>query len=116
MASEQIFGVVADALEYVGGGVIGLAFISGMIRALRHYLQKRENVYDLLKFYIGRGLLLGMEFLVAADILRTIMVETTIRAVLALGLLIMVRTVLSWSIVVEIEGCWPWQMGRNGKR
>jgi len=115
MGSMEIFGLTADALEYLGAGIILVSFVGGAARALGHYLQKRENVYDLLKFTIGRGLLLGLEFLVAADIIRTIMIETTIKAVAALGLLIVVRTVLSWSIVVEIEGCWPWQLARNRK-
>ena len=71
MGSMEIFGLTADALEYLGAGIILVSFIGGAARALGHYLQKRDNVYDLLKFTIGRGLLLGLEFLVAADIVRT---------------------------------------------
>jgi len=110
MELPRFYRVVADALEFIGVAVIAIAFIGGMARALRHFWQDRAGAYEFLKSYIGRALLLGLEFLVAADIVRTIMIETTIRAVLALGLLILVRTVLSWSVVVEIEGCWPWQM------
>jgi uncharacterized membrane protein len=58
---------------------------------------------------------LGLEFLVAADIIRTVTVEPTMDKILSLGLLIVVRTFLSWSIAVEIEGCWPWQLASKRK-
>jgi uncharacterized membrane protein len=50
---------------------------------------------------------------VAADIIRTVALEPTLRNVLVLGLLVLIRTVLSWGLVVEIEGRWPWQAPRN---
>lgn len=55
------------------------------------------------------ALLLGLEILVAADIIRTIALEPSFSSVGVLGLLVIVRTFLSWSIVVELEGRWPWQ-------
>ena len=66
-----------------------------------HYERYRER--------LGRSLLLGLEILVAADIVRTVALEPTIRNILGLGLLVLIRTFLSWSIVLEIEGRWPWQ-------
>ena len=56
-------------------------------------------------------MLLGLEFLVAADIVRTVAIETTLTNVAILGALVLVRTVLSWSLVVEMDGRWPWQVG-----
>jgi uncharacterized membrane protein len=53
-------------------------------------------------------LLLGLEFLVAADIIRTVALEPTMSNVLMLGLLVVVRTFLSWALVVEMDGRWPW--------
>jgi uncharacterized membrane protein len=53
--------------------------------------------------------LLGLEFLVAADIIRTVALEPTMQNVIILGLLVVIRTFLSWSLVVEIEGRWPWR-------
>ena len=61
---------------------------------------------------LGRVLLLGLEILVAADIVRTVALEPSFQNVAVLGLLVLVRTFLSWSIVVEIEGRWPWQPKR----
>jgi uncharacterized membrane protein len=58
---------------------------------------------------LGRAMLLGLEILVAADVVRTVALEPTLRNIAALGVLVIVRTFLSWSIVLEIEGRWPWQ-------
>jgi uncharacterized membrane protein len=60
-------------------------------------------------------LLLGLEILVAADIVRTVALEATLESVAVLGLLVLIRTFLSWALVVEIEGRWPWQSEREGK-
>ena len=58
---------------------------------------------------LGKGLLLGLEILVAADVIRTVALEPTSENIAALGLLVVVRTFLSWSLVVEVESRWPWQ-------
>ena len=104
---------VAGALEIVGVAVIALAFAHAMVRALIHFGQRRVNAYERLKIFLGRSLLLGLEFLVAADIIRTVAIRPTKEGLLSLGLLIAVRIVLGWSIAVEIEGCWPWQVAMN---
>jgi uncharacterized membrane protein len=58
---------------------------------------------------IARGLeVTGV--VVAADIIRTVLIDPSIESIMALGLLVMVRILLGWSIAVEIEGCWPWQV------
>lgn len=61
---------------------------------------------------IAQGLLLGLDLLIAADVIRTVTLEPTIENVAALGLLVIVRTFLTWSLVVESEGRWPWQPSR----
>jgi uncharacterized membrane protein len=68
-----------------------------------------EGRYQELKERLGRALLLGLEILVAADIVRTVALEATLESVLVLGLLVLIRTFLSWALVVELEGRWPWQ-------
>jgi uncharacterized membrane protein len=105
----------AFGLEFVGVAVIGIAFIYAGFRSLRDYRQKNPDVYGRLKIFVGKALQLGLEFLVAADIIRTVTVEPTREQILSLGLLIIVRTFLSWSISVEIEGCWPWQVAKKRK-
>ncbi|WP_436084128.1 DUF1622 domain-containing protein [Pararhizobium sp. LjRoot235] len=61
-------------------------------------------------------MLLGLELLVAADIVGTVAVEPTLENVLVLAFIVLIRTFLSVSLTVEIEGCWPWQDGRKDKR
>jgi uncharacterized membrane protein len=58
---------------------------------------------------LGRAMLLGLEILIAADVVRTAALDPSLRNIAALGVLVIVRTFLSWSIVLEIEGRWPWQ-------
>ena len=61
------------------------------------------------KVRLGRALLLGLELLVAADIIRTVALEPTLPNVMILAVLVVVRTFLSWSLIVEMEGHWPWK-------
>lgn len=71
--------------------------------------------FDEYKVRLGRGLLLGLEILVAADIVRTVVLELSFENVAILGILVLIRTFLSWSLVVEIEHRWPWQLRRVGQ-
>jgi uncharacterized membrane protein len=61
------------------------------------------------KRYIARGLLIGLDLLIAADIINTVILEATLENVLILGLLVLIRTFLSWSLELEMDGRWPWQ-------
>ena len=69
----------------------------------------REEAYGVYKVRIGRTLLLGLGLLVAADIVKTIALELTYVSLALLAGLIVIRTFLSWTLVLEIEGRWPWQ-------
>jgi uncharacterized membrane protein len=100
--------LAALVIELMAVATIVIALLHGTIRFLFRMRQQIGNAYDLYKEQIGKGLLLGLEFLVAADIIRTVALEPTLRNVAILGLLVLIRTFLSWSIVVEIEGQWPW--------
>jgi uncharacterized membrane protein len=60
---------------------------------------------------VGRSLLLGLEVVVAADIVKTIAVEPSLMSLYVLAGLVLIRTFLSWTLVLEIEGRWPWQRG-----
>ena len=60
-----------------------------------------------------RALLLGLEILVAADVIRTVALEPTLNNVVILGILVLIRTFLDWSLVVEIEEHWPWQVSQS---
>ena len=71
--------------------------------------QDQRRVFNVYRTRLGQGLLLGLEILVAADVVRTVALAPTLANVLILGLLVVIRTFLSWSLVVELEGRWPWQ-------
>ena len=64
---------------------------------------------DELKVSLGRALLLGLEVVIATDVVHLVALEATVQSVFVLGLLMPIRTFLSWALVVEIEGHWPWQ-------
>jgi|CXWK01.1.fsa_nt_gi uncharacterized membrane protein len=100
----------AILIELVAVAIIVLAIISALVRYLIRYIgnQERNTLYHELKVSLGKSLLLGLEILVAADVIHTVALEATPQSVLVLGLLVLIRTFLSWALVVEIEGRWPW--------
>jgi uncharacterized membrane protein len=85
--------------------VVGIAWSTLLCVLWRKYSQP----YDEYKIRIGRSLLLGLEILVAADIVKTIAIELTFTSLGLLAGLVIVRTFLSWTLILEIEGRWPWQ-------
>ena len=105
---------VTRAFEMVGVAVLVVGFISGFVRALLAWLSKRSNgsVYALVRSSFGRSILLGLEILVAADLIRTVAVEPTLENVLVLGVIVLIRTFLSFSLEIEIDGVVPWRRWR----
>lgn len=98
--------LVGLAIDIFGVGVIviGILWATGLL--LRRGGEDRQHQYQV---RIGRSLLLGLEVLVAADIVKTIAIEPTFVSLGVLGGLVVVRTFLGWTLVLEIEGRWPWQ-------
>jgi uncharacterized membrane protein len=103
--------VVSTAIELLAIGIIVVAILMGTLRYGRHVLSLTPDprAYKAYKEGMARALLLGLEILVAADVIRTVALEPSLPSVAALGLLVLVRTFLSWALVVETEGRWPWQ-------
>lgn len=100
-------GIEVLAVVVIVAGVVLVAIKRGTVRYLFHL--KEHGALESYKQQLGRPLLLGLELLVAADVIRTVALEPTLANVAVLGLLVVVRTVLSWSLAVEMEGRWPWQ-------
>jgi len=98
----------ATAIEVLAVAVIVIAIAYSTGRFLVHIQRRTDGAYERYKIHLGKALLLGLEFLVAADIIRTVALEPTMPNVLMLGVLVIVRTFLSWALVVEMEGRWPW--------
>ena len=109
MTLENLIDLAAKAIEVLAVAIIVIAIIHGSIRFLLSITNKADEAYERYKTQLGKGLLLGLEFLVAADVVRTVVLEPTLQNVMILGLLVVIRTFLSWSLVVEIEGRWPWR-------
>jgi len=105
----------ALAIEILAVIIIIVAIIHAVFRyTLRTLLDSQgEAPYQELRVHLGKALLLGLEILVAADIIRTVALEATLESVLILGLLVLIRTFLSWALVVEIEGRWPWNPAKD---
>lgn len=102
--------LVARLLEWTGVGVI----IAGAVLATGKFLTdlragKRKAAYDQYRANLGRGILLGLEFLVGADIVATVTAPLTWQSVGLLGLIVLIRTLLSFSLEIEIEGVAPWR-------
>ena len=103
-------------IEILAVMIIIVATVVALARYLLRYATRRtgDDPYHQLKVSLGKALLLGLEILVAADIVRTVALEATLESVIVLGLLVLIRTFLSWALVVEIEGHWPWQQTKRG--
>ncbi|PPF79315.1 hypothetical protein C5B96_13030 [Subtercola sp. Z020] len=102
-ASLAVGFLCAGVLIIVGGAGISTALV------LARIIRGQRPVYRAYRQYLGRSILLGLEFLVAADIIRTVAVTPTLDSVAVLAAIIVIRTFLSFSLELEITGRWPWQ-------
>ncbi len=107
---------IAHVLEGAGVVIIVIGAIVSMgifaVAAIRE--QQFELIFNRFRANLGRAILLGLEFLIAGDIIATILVEPTLESVGSLGLIVLIRTFLSFSLEAEIEGQLPWR--RHEKR
>lgn len=109
---------LALAIELLAVTVITVGVLYALIRfVIARYGNQRILDYDRkFRAQLGNSLLVGLEILVAADIIRTVALEPNLENVAILGILVLVRTFLSWSLVVEIEGRWPWRAAEAESR
>jgi uncharacterized membrane protein len=108
---KELVHVAVLAMEVVAVVIIVAGLAVGMVRFAVQVVRRvsRADAYHGFRVWMGRALLLGLEILVAADVVNTVALEPTLGNVMALGLLVVIRTFLGWGLVVEIEGRWPWQ-------
>ena len=109
---ENLIETIGLIIDLIGVGVIvgGAALATvGFVRRLR--VGTMSDAYVLYRVSLGRAILLGLEFLVAGDIIRTVAITPTFESVGVLALIVLVRTFLSFALEVELEGRWPWQRG-----
>ena len=107
--AHSLIEIGASAIDGMAVAFIVGTFLWATIRFLVHAGQRASNSFERYKLSLGRALSLGLEFLVAADVIRTVTTVPTFTNIGMLGAIILTRTFLSWSLVVEMEGRWPWQ-------
>jgi uncharacterized membrane protein len=101
--------IVGIAVDTAGVCIIIIGAITGTVRFLLRKPSGPISPYRMYRQDVGRALLLGLEFLVAGDIIRTVVVDPTFDNVIVLGMIVLIRTFLSWSLQLEVDGHWPWQ-------
>jgi len=115
---DEHFKDAVDAISKVidGAGVavivIGLVLATVVFLLAQRRRTGRDESFRLYRQQVGKAILLGLEFLVAADIIRTVAVAPTFQGVGVLAVVVAVRTFLSFTLDVELEGRWPWQQRR----
>ena len=106
-----VMGHVAQAFEALGALILVIGVVWSLVLAVLAWRRSgsRERAYNALRQSFGGTLLLGVEVLVAADLIRTVAVAPTLNNVLVLGLIVLIRTFLSFSLEIEIDGVAPWR-------
>jgi len=106
---RELMEIIGTAVDGVGVFIVAAGAVVATARLLVHRAHNTGNYYSSFRQDIGRAILLGLEFLIAGDIIRTVVVAPTIQNVLILGLIVLIRTFLSLSLQLEIEGRLPWR-------
>ncbi|MEQ9465560.1 MAG: DUF1622 domain-containing protein [Haliea sp.] len=114
MEFTQIISLFAYGTEAVGVLVVLVGASYSSVVFVRHFNKVPEGVaYHTFRRQLGRSIILGLEFLIAGDIMQTIIVDATWQNVAVLGLVILIRTFLSMTLHLEIEGRWPWRQAAD---
>jgi uncharacterized membrane protein len=101
--------ISSDGIQGLAVLIIVVSIAFGFLRYVLRLAKRTPHSYREYKRLLARSLMLALEILVAADVIRTVLLDLTAQGLEILGALVVVRTFLSWSLVVEIEGHWPWQ-------
>lgn len=111
MSTKEVLERIGTLLDFVGVLVIAVGVaVASAVFVYRCWRTRRPvDAYRPYRQGVGRAILLGLEFLVGGDIIRTVAVSPTFHSVVVLALIVAVRTFLSFSLEVELEGRWPWQ-------
>ena len=110
MSFDSLMELVVHGFEIGGVVILVVGSVAAFVHAGLSYRKVGpQKAYELARRNVGRAILLGLEFLIIADIVLTITVDPTLASALALGLIVLVRTFLSFSLEVELEGALPWR-------
>jgi len=114
MEFAETMETVAEVFEILGVVIIAVGCLVALLDGARQFrnaerFNKAEHFFSYARTSFGRPLILGLEILVAADIIETITVDRTLESAAALGILVLVRVILSFSLDIEVEGMPPWR-------
>lgn len=114
---HSVVPTIVSAIELTGVAIIALGTLITLVQFALAIARraKVEDAIGTLRSNLGRAILVGLELLVAADIIHTVLVELTLGSVAALAGIVIIRTLLSFSLEAEIDGQWPWQRGQQRK-
>ena len=105
----------AVGMEALAVAIMVVLILVGTVVWLVRTWRETEAAYERYRVLVGKSLLLGLELLVAADIIRTVALDASLRNLAILAGLVLVRTFLGWTLTVEVEGRWPWQKRESGR-
>lgn len=106
---RDLMALIGLALDAMGVVIVAAGAFIALLHAAFHRARTVGDRYRALREDLGRAILLGLEFLIAGDIIRSVVVDPTLMNVAVLGLIVLVRTFLSMTLQLEVEGRWPWQ-------
>lgn len=102
--------LVVKGFEVAGVAILAIGSTAALVRAARRWSGgQRDIAYERARQDVGRSVLLGLEVLIIADIVLTVTIDQTIESAVTLGLIVLVRTFLSFSLEIELEGVVPWR-------
>lgn len=97
------------AFEAAGVVVLAIGALIALTRAIGGWSRHEAGVYPRARHDVGRAILMGLEILIVADIIQTVIIDPTVESALTLGLIVLVRTFLSFSLEIELDGVVPWR-------
>ena len=107
--------LAAEGIELLAVAIMVGCILVGTTRWLLHLRTDLQHAFDLYRARLAESLLIGLGLLVAADIIRTVLLDLTLANIATLGALVLVRTFLGWTLAVEVEGHWPWQGSKRAE-
>lgn len=113
MEFGEVISMVGEVVDVVGVIAIVVGIVYAVLDAALRGIRRIRPIYTRFRRVLGRAILLGLELLVAADIIKTVAVTPTLDSVVVLAIIVLIRTFLSWSLELEIAGRWPWQKRRE---
>ena len=115
MSYDEFINDVVKGVEALGAAIMVLGGLGALVVAAVAVTkpETRGDAYTQLRRNLGRAILLGLEVLIIGDIVRTIIVDPTFESVAVLGLIVVIRIILSFSLEIEMDGTWPWSRWRK---